>query len=421
MACHDCGAVHRLAELAPGEGAFCARCGSVLATAHHHTVERALALHWAAAILFVMAHSLPFMTFELEGRALTSHLWQGAVALGQANMWPLAVLVLLLATIIPGVKIVLGLIVLTAVRSRTRKKTVVTYFRWLMHLKPWSMMEVFLLGVIVAFVKLSSLANIGLEPGLWCFAVLIPLLAVAEFILDPREVWNSFEPQYKPDHQTAHPLIACHDCRQLMNNFEQSCSRCFSILHWRKPNALMSCWALLIAAAVLYIPANILPIMTVISFGQGEPDTIISGIFTLIEAGMMPIAALVFFASILVPVLKLIGLTTLLLSVQWRTRISKVDRTRLYRAIELVGRWSMVDIFMIAILTSLVNLGQIATIEPGAGALCFAAVVILTMLASMRFDPRLMWDESASNNQDGGPGEEVPHNHGPQTKGSIHA
>lgn len=397
MACHDCGTVHHIHPLSPGEGAFCGRCDGVLATAHHRTVERALALHWAAVILVVLAHSLPFMSFELEGRVVSSHLWEGAVALGAAGMWPLGALVLLLATIIPGVKILLGIFVLSAVHRNRTSRRVAIAFRWLLALKPWSMMEVFMLGVIVAFVKLSDLAEIGLGPGLWSFAVLIPLLAAAEFILDPREVWDGFEPQLRAGELNRKAIAACHVCAQLTD--AEDCTRCLAPMHHRKPHSLSATWALVIAAAILYVPANLLPIMTVVSFGQGEPDTIISGIFLLLEAGMAPVAALVFFASILVPVLKLIGLIFLLISVQFRMSFSRRDRTRLYRMIELVGRWSMVDVFMIAILTSLVNLGQIATIQPNTGALCFASVVVLTMLASMRFDPRLIWDEAPSSNQ----------------------
>jgi paraquat-inducible protein A len=133
-------------------------------------------------------------------------------------------------------------------------------------------------------------------------------------------------------------------------------------------------------------------VMTVISFGKGEPDTILSGVKALIEVGMWPVALLVFFASITVPVLKLIGLIYLLVSVQLRSTWRPRDRTAMFRVIEVVGRWSMVDIFMLSILVALVNLGSIAQIEPGAGAIAFAGVVILTMLASMSFDPRLIWD-----------------------------
>jgi len=146
------------------------------------------------------------------------------------------------------------------------------------------------------------------------------------------------------------------------------------------------------AAIVFYIPANTYPIMTVIMFGSGSPDTILSGVVHLAQAGEWPIALLVFFASIFVPILKILVLAFLLLSVQFKWRWRPKERTVLYRITETVGRWSMIDIFMISILVGLVKLGQIATIEAGPGATAFALVVVLTMFAAMCFDPRLIWD-----------------------------
>ena len=194
-------------------------------------------------------------------------------------------------------------------------------------------------------------------------------------------------------------LMSCHACHQLsripagFTNGEAICPRCEAHIHLRKPNSISRTWALLIAAYILYIPANLLPVMTVISFGKGNPDTILSGVKELIHAGMWPIALLVFFASIMVPVTKLLALTYLLLSVQLKSKWRPQERTVLYRITEVVGRWSMIDIFMISILIALVKLEAVATIEPGMGAISFAAVVIITMFAAMGFDPRLIWDK----------------------------
>ncbi len=193
-------------------------------------------------------------------------------------------------------------------------------------------------------------------------------------------------------------LVSCGTCH-LVNRLQAlppkayaTCRRCGTRLTRRKPNSLARTWALILAAYILYIPANVYPIMTVISFGAGDPDTILSGVQSLWESGLWPLAVLVFFASITVPLIKLFGLTFLLVSVQrkwqWRPRA----RTVIYRVTEAVGRWSMIDIFMISILVALVRLEAIATIEPGPAATSFAAVVILTMFAAMSFDPRLIWD-----------------------------
>ncbi len=193
-------------------------------------------------------------------------------------------------------------------------------------------------------------------------------------------------------------LLSCRTChklnqaKQLPRGCHQRCSRCGTRLYFRKPNSLARSWALTLTALILYIPANLLPVMTVISYGRGKPNTILSGVIHLITAGMYPIALVVFVASIIVPIVKLIAITCLLISVQKKSRWHPRQRTMLYRVTEGIGRWSMLDIFVIGILTALVKLGSIATIEPGLGAVFFAGVVITTILAAMSFDPRLIWD-----------------------------
>ncbi|MCF7201826.1 paraquat-inducible protein A [Pseudomonas oligotrophica] len=191
-------------------------------------------------------------------------------------------------------------------------------------------------------------------------------------------------------------LMVCLECHQLNARLpgerRQRCTRCGARIHLRRPNSIARTWALLVTAALLYLPANLLPIMTVSTFGSGTPDTIMSGVVTLAKHGMLPIAAVVFVASILVPTFKLVGIALLLVSVQRRQKLSAHQRVLLFRFIEWIGRWSMLDIFVIAILVAIVNFGSLARVEAGLGAVAFASVVILTMLAAISFDPRLIWD-----------------------------
>jgi paraquat-inducible protein A len=192
--------------------------------------------------------------------------------------------------------------------------------------------------------------------------------------------------------------IECHELnRQEPDSDEQICTRCGALVHARRPNSVMRTWALLITAAILYIPANVLPIMTVSSLGQGDPSTIMSGVIQLVQHGMFPIAAVVFVASILVPTFKLVGIGLLLFSVQRHQPLSARQRIIMYRFIEFIGRWSMLDIFVIAILVAVVNFGRLANIEANLGAVAFSSVVILTMLAAVTFDPRLIWDNTESD------------------------
>jgi paraquat-inducible protein A len=189
-------------------------------------------------------------------------------------------------------------------------------------------------------------------------------------------------------------LVACHACGRLSPAHAGvvSCARCGAPLHARKPDSLNRTTALVAAAAIFYIPANYLPVLTVKRFGQGEPSTILGGVQELIASGMWSLALLVLFASILVPMFKIGVLTWLIWSVRRRSRWRARDRTLMYRLTETVGRWSMIDMFMTSILVALVKLGVVATIEAGPGATFFAAVVVITMLAASSFDPRLIWD-----------------------------
>ncbi|AGI26034.1 paraquat-inducible protein A [Pseudomonas sp. MT3] len=196
-------------------------------------------------------------------------------------------------------------------------------------------------------------------------------------------------------------ILICGECHQLNRRAEDdetTCSRCGAVVHDRRPNSLARTWALLVTAAILYIPANLLPIMTVNFLGNGMPATIMEGVVELINADMVPIAAVVFVASILVPTFKLVGITLLLYSVQRCQPLSARQRIVMYRFIEWIGRWSMLDIFVIAILVALVNFGNLATIEANLGAAAFASVVVLTMLAAVTFDPRLIWDNTDAEN-----------------------
>jgi paraquat-inducible protein A len=190
-------------------------------------------------------------------------------------------------------------------------------------------------------------------------------------------------------------LASCHTCGLLMRlpaAGHAHCPRCGATVHMRVPNSIGTTWALLSAAMIMYLPANLLPVMATTWLGNTQADTIMSGVVYLLHHDW-PLAVIVFVASVLVPLLKMIALLYLLISVQRHSPLRKVQRARLYRITELVGRWSMVDVFVVSLMAALVQVGALATIEPGGGALAFAAVVILTMLAAMSFDARLIWDQ----------------------------
>jgi len=174
------------------------------------------------------------------------------------------------------------------------------------------------------------------------------------------------------------------------------CPRCDAPLHFRKPDSIGRTWALLIAAFVLYIPANLLPVTITRSLFGVQSDTIMSGVAFFWNEGNYDLAIIIFTASIFVPLAKLLALSFLCLSVQFRFHIDPLQRTKLYRMVEFIGKWSMLDVFVVAILATLVNFSTLAAISAGPGAVAFGAVVVITMFAAMTFDPRLLWDKSGA-------------------------
>ncbi len=194
-------------------------------------------------------------------------------------------------------------------------------------------------------------------------------------------------------------LVSCETCSLLSRPVALAepgyCPRCDGELSSRNRNSLQYTWALVIAAAICYIPANMLPVLNTNALGKSEPDTIISGVIFLYTSGSWPLALIVLVASVMVPMGKLIALSYLLISVQRRSIRSNRERTRLYRMVEFIGRWSMLDVFVDTFTVALVQLQPLMSVQPGAGVLFFAAVVVLTMLAAESFDPRLIWDSSS--------------------------
>jgi paraquat-inducible protein A len=191
-------------------------------------------------------------------------------------------------------------------------------------------------------------------------------------------------------------LCACHGCGGLSELIpgihEMRCRRCGAALHLRKPNSIARTWAFLIAAYIMYVPANVLPIMKTGSLFGSQSDTIMSGVAYLWHSGSWHLALVVFIASVVVPLAKMLCLSFLAISVQRGWTESALERTKLYRVLEFVGPWSMLDVFVVTILVALVQLKSLATIQPGPAAAAFGAVVVLTMFAAMAFDPRLLWE-----------------------------
>ena len=379
--------------------AACARCGTVLWRRRSDPIERALAMVVAALVCYLLMVSTPLIGVDVAGREIFSRVTSLPKGFDKQGMPLLALLVLATIIAAPLVRIAATILVLGGVREQPARPALIARIaRWRDWVGPWSMPEVFLLGVFVAYTRIGALAPA--QPGVALFALgaLVAAKIASDMLLDEYVVWERIKPaaaasSAAPDRSP----LSCSSCGLLedMDKEGTACSRCAATLHRRHPRSLASTWAYLAAAAALYAPANFLPIMTITRYARSQDYTILGGVGELVTGGQWPLALLVFAASVCVPLFKIIGLLVMLISTHRGAPGHLRDRTWLYRVIEAIGRWSMIDVFMIAILTALVQMGQIATVIPRAGAPCFAAVVVLTMLSASSFDPRLMWDAAA--------------------------
>lgn len=399
--CHDCGQFQFVPALPPATRALCLRCDAVLRHTHRDPLWTPLALNLTALLLFLIAAGSTLMLVSSAGQVHAANMFTGPIGLDQHGLWELAAVVLFTTIAAPAAKLGCMLYVLIGLRLQRPPRHIRRVFAWVEHLRPWSMVEVYLLGVFVAYVKLRALVFIDIGPALYALGALLLTMIAADALLDAQFVWEEMERRGVPPERITHaaatavpgqPMIGCDTCGLVNPATAPHCPRCGFRLHHRKPNSLARTWAFGIAAAIMYLPANFYPVLTVVQLGSGQPSTILGGVEELLTGGQWPLAALVFVASIMVPMLKLIGLCILLTSVHFRRRGRLHDRTVLYRIVDMIGRWSMIDIFMASLLVALVQFGALVSINANVGAIAFAAVVILTMFAARTFDPRLMWD-----------------------------
>jgi paraquat-inducible protein A len=413
ISCHDCGVLHRRRPVRPREKARCVRCHAVLYRGIYSDASRMAAITLGAIFTFLIAQFFPIVELAVGGYTTSATLLGAIHVLWTEKMQLVAAVVFLFTIVLPAVELGSLLYVTLALRAGHRPPGFDHLLRAVSAARRWGMTEVLMIGILVTIVKMTSLAQVLVQPGLFAFGALTLMLAIV-VSFDPVILWNLGEhlPESGRKRSVARaaqqpfryqalakgaPLLACHSCGLVAvdqpRTRRQHCARCGAALHRRRPESIGRTWAFLLAAAILYIPANLMPVMYTHSlFGGLEDDTIISGVVYFWTSGSPALAAIIFIASIVVPVLKLAALSLLAITAQRRSRWQPLQRTQLYRIVEFIGRWSMLDIFVITLTVALVRFQTLAVITAGPGAMAFCAVVVLTMLASMQFDPRLIWD-----------------------------
>ena len=407
--CHDCGLIQRLPRADEQASVLvCQRCGATLRQVRASSLALCTICATSGLVLFVLALSLPAVSVWMQGgRYGRSDLLTGPARLRQSGFWELGLATLATLIVLPLLKLVTVLTMAICVRAGRVPRVLKACFAALPTLTEWAMVDVFLLGAMIALFRLKVWMVVSFGPALFALGGSALCSIAVDAALDRFVFWRLVPlrapvPEAEPSlpAQTSSPAtwFGCSGCGRVARLPEGAeCRRCECRVHARKPNMMQRTTALIAAAALLAIPANLLPVMSITKLGRGGPSTILGGTVELAQAGLWGLAGLVLVASVCVPVFKLGALSYLLLSIRRGSRAGLLFRTRLYRVVALIGRWSMIDIFATMMQVALARFGWLGSVRPGLGATAFCGVVALTMWASKSFDPRLIWDAAGLN------------------------
>jgi paraquat-inducible protein A len=373
--CHECALNVKLPNLAENQKAQCPRCGFTLSAIHRNANERIVAFAITALIFLIASLPFEFLSFSTNGLENKFDISTSFFILIDNNYHLLALIEFLTIFAIPTIILLILIYLLIPMNKGLSPK----YGRWLLNLVfkllPWGMVEIFLIGALVSLIKITSMADIALGLSFFAFILFSLSMTLVTLHLDKSQLYRllaEVEQKHNNDIEISYHSTADEEPVSHVQSVQKT-------------------WALLLTAVVLYIPANTLPIMTTRLFGQDDPSTIIGGVLLLWSMGSYPIAIIIFVASVVVPVAKILVLAWLNYSVQKQSDTLSLERIKWYRLAEFVGRWSMIDIFVVIVLASLIQLGPTMSVTPGAATLAFSGVVIMTMLAAMSFEPKLIW------------------------------
>jgi len=394
--CPQCDTLFSLPDVKSHQSAYCPRCNAQVLSGRDWPMTRLMAMAATMIVLMPFAFSLPLVDIRLLGMRINASVLEGVIQMTQQGDVLTASMVAF-CTIGAPITLVAGICYLgIGHRLGMNLRPVLLMLE---KLKEWVMLDIYLIGIAVASIKVQDYAPLEIGYGLAAYLALTVLSVLTLIHLNMEQLWEHFYPQ-QPDNVARDDLQVCLNCHNTgVPDQRGRCARCHTPLDFRRRHSLQKSWAALIASIVLLIPANLMPISVVYLNGSRREDTIFSGILSLGE-GNIPVAAIVFIASILVPFTKVLVMLTLLLSIHFRCEQGLKTRIRLLRVVTWVGRWSMLDLFVISLTMSLVNRDQLLAFTMGPAALFFGAAVILTIMSVEWLDSRLLWDAHATGNAD---------------------
>lgn len=393
IGCPECGALQELPPLKLQEMARCRLCRFPLSRTLARSLDAAFACSVAAFVLLIPANLGSLMSVHLLGVERHEVLASGALELWRGGFVIIATMLFACVIVLPLVRYAGLSVVLGALAVGERPPWLGRLNRWVMLLDLWAMPDVFLFAFLIGMVRVSEHLTVKVGAGGACFMAAAILAILTRAVLDRRTLWRTIA----PDMEVAPgvPTVSCTVCDLAapLEAFEgRPCPRCGLTLCARRPGAVMMAAAFSLAALVLYVPANLMPVRVTTALGHATPRREIDGVIALFNTDNWPLGVVAFIASILIPLLKIVGMGWFILSTRPRRQGRLRLKTRLNRIIDDLGRWSNIDVFALTVSVPLIHFGGFASANVAPGATAFALVVLLSMAASRVFDPRLMWD-----------------------------
>ncbi|WP_092878500.1 membrane integrity lipid transport subunit YebS [Izhakiella capsodis] len=394
LRCPECDTLFSLPPIKSIQSAYCPRCNARNLDGRDWSMTRLCAIAVTMLLLMPFSFNEPLMSISLLGTTISASLIGGIMQMARQGDVITASMVAFCTIATPLILVISILYLDFGHRLGMNLRPVLLILR---RLKEWLMLDVYLIGIAVASIKVKDYAILQPGPGLIAIITLTMLGLLLLIHINTDELWQRYYPQREANHPSA-SLRICLNCHFTGEPDSLGrCPRCLTPLPLRRRHSLQKSWAALITSIIFLIPANMLPISVIYLNGARKEDTILTGIISL-ASDNVPVAAVVFIASILVPVTKVLVLLTVLISIHFRCEQGLKTRIRLLRVVTWVGRWSMLDLFVISLTMSLVNRDQLLAFTMGPAAFYFGSAVILTILAAEWLDSRLLWDAHATGN-----------------------
>lgn len=399
--CHHCDLLSELPAITDNHKAICPRCHTRLARGNRYMKRDTMIFSGCSLVMLILSCCFVFIDIRVMGIANYLNILALAETLYQDKYLSLTMLFLVLVLTIPILCLMIQIVLCSPLPlSKYRQRDLLNVYS---KLHSWSMPEIFMAGVLVSFVKLTSYGDVGVGKAFFAFCLFILFYLKSYITFSRRDLWNQvasnnfvYTPLIAGQTGIAQGLRLCLCCHAILPAALIHCPRCKSKGQLRERKKIQWTMALLFTSLLLYIPANLFGVMNTVFFASMSSSTILDGVIYMWQEGDYPVALVIFTASVVIPVLKIIALSWLcyfVLMIKHKTDEVCLQMNRLYKMVEFIGRWSMIDVFVVSVVAALIRNGEMMAVYPYIGVIFFATVVIITMIASHKYDPRLIWDK----------------------------